>query len=628
MTQELKLKPKNAKSNLSRVESPTKKSAVESFRETHIKDTSTNKNILPEVNVEIEDPLISIKIPTPPLDFYNQPTSQAATSTKLEDPSLRCESLRRSIPLSENDIPTTFASLVSYAPMDAPVVFDKFNTNGLKSCLKQPGSVSTKRKNVEFRFDQLVETRYFVSDENKPPQIPVQPTQSLEEIELSICEEILRWDLKWLNMPTPPDEWKNTPMKSSYESLQQYKSLLRPLIRIEVLSKLKNSNSNRLHGEKEFFPLLVKSRQSQGNRIRFNFQSKELCSLSQGMLLILRVKDLTKASTASSEIDFFGYVRELKLVDIHLNVTVDIINRELPQNISVIKCKPLMNIFNDIKLMVATENIQESPLIERFLKPETNSLSSWPTDLNFETILDKDQKEIVNVITSECLTNRKIANIIALNSKAGTGKTKVLIESLISIIDCSRRDSEPKFSILVCAMSNILADLIALETSKHKILNKKSPSSKNQAIKKKESIKVARIGNRDKMSQEAQKMHVSQYETLKDYDVIFTTVTNSYELYNYKRNFDVCFVDDANCCIDSELAIILQFNITKLFLFGDLKQTQPLAHSHDLLDSRYDETLFKKLVKVFEEKQHEEKPILELTSQRRMTKELSEIVDK
>jgi hypothetical protein len=278
---------------------------------------------------------------------------------------------------------------------------------------------------------------------------------------------------------------------------------------------------------------------------------------------------------------------------------------------------------------VAIENIQEKPLIERFLKPDSNSLqSSWSTDLRFETVLDEGQKEIVNVITSECLSNRKTANIIALNSKAGTGKTKVLIESLVSIIDCSKRDSGVKFTILVCANSNVLVDFIALEISNHKALAKKEGYRRGVDVKKKELIRLARIGNRDKISREVQKMHVSQLETLKDYDIIFSTVTNSYELFNYKKDFDACFIDDANCCIDSELAILLQLNITKLFLIGDIKQSQRLANSQDLLDSKFDETFFTKMVNVFEDKTNEDKPILQLSNQHRMNKDLSEIVER
>lgn len=650
LTQELP-KLKNTKGTANRVESPTKKSAVEIFREKHVKSASSLDNVEPEVNVEIDDPLISIKIPTPPLDFYNRPTTSAsANASSKSDPPLSfyTEPLRRSPPIAEKDIPTTSASLepfpeVQYAPMDAPNVIETnttSNSNALKSCLKPPGFASTKHKKVSFRDDdQLVETRSFNSNQNDQEESPAMPKQPniiqkrlLKEIETLILEEILQWDIKWFKMPTPPDRWPNTTMKTSYESLEEYKNILKPLIRIEVLAKLEASNIPSNSG-KDFYPFVVASRQqTHGNCIRLSLthQTKDLSSFSQGMILILRMKDPTKAST---EIDYFGYVLELKPNDTNLIATVDIYTREFPQNISVVKCKPLMYIWNEIKSMVAIENIQENPLIERFLKPENNSLqSSWSTDLNFETILDKDQKEIVNVITTECLSNRKNANIIVLNSKAGTGKTMVLIESLISIIACSKRDSGTKFSILVCAMSNVHIDSIAVKTSQHKTLNKMtaSPSSKSQVTRKKEPIKLARIGNREKMSHDAQKMHVpsSQYETLKNYDVIFTTVTNSYELYNYKKDFDVCFVDDANCCIDSELAILLQFNITKLFLIGDIKQNQPLAHSPALLDSRYDETFFKKMVKVFERESREEKPILELTSQHRMSKELNEIVDR
>lgn len=334
------------------------------------------------------------------------------------------------------------------------------------------------------------------------------------------------------------------------------------------------------------------------------------------MIVILRVKDQKKAtSSTENENFFFGYVYDIN--DMKQTLTVDTMNKDWSQNLTVVKCKSLMYIRNDIKSMVAIENIEDIPLIQKFLKPALNKRESTCSanlneKLSHRIDLNDEQKKNVSVITSECLSNRKVSNIMALHSKAGTGKTKVLIESLVNIINFTRK-ADQKSSILVCAMSNVLTDLITMQTVNH------SGWPKN--------AKLARIGDREKISRDAQKHYVSDFEKLKDYDVIFTTVTNTYELFNFKKDFDICFVDDANCCIDSELAILLQLNITKLFLIGDIMQTQPMAQSQELLDSKYDEPFFARMINTFKDSSDEEKPILTLSSQERMHNELAEIVD-
>lgn len=196
---------------------------------------------------------------------------------------------------------------------------------------------------------------------------------------------------------------------------------------------------------------------------------------------------------------------------------------------------------------------------------------------------------MVNVITRECFINRENANVIALQSKAGTGKTTILIESIISIIYNSKRD-DIKNSILVCAMSNYCVDRIAVQTES------------SLRLKKFKKAKLARVGALDKMTDEAKKLHLSDLKNLKDYDVVFTTVNSAYDVYNYKKDFNVCFIDDANCCMDSELVILLQLNITKLFLIGDIYQTQPMVQSEELKNSKYDETFFARMINTFKDK--------------------------
>lgn len=612
-----------------------KKSAVSEFILKHVRNPSSKATS--ENDSALEDPLNNIQISAPTHDFFNQPIPNEGFYTQilpsndpvtinpprklsfsaLPPPPLLPPPPPPLLPPPTCEIKLQDFPKVPFAPTDAaPTIYESETRSkvGLVSILAPVLRSIKKKLRVRFKSDsELVKIYSF------PSNLPESLSQTsinrklLKDLELIVCEDLLNWDIQWLKQLESPEIWKNVPMKNRYESIDEYKDILKSLMRIEVLSKLKNSNKAGPHNssEKEFAAFTVKQSRKQGSN---HHHQLELSTHNnpkyfyRGMLIIMKIRDASK-----TDIDFFGYVSDVKNNDGNSAAFIEIIYKELPLNLSVVKCKSLMFIQNDIKSFVAVDNIQDVPIIHHIINPEINELkSNWSTDLEIATELDEEQIKIVNVITSDCLNNRKNANVIALQSKAGTGKTRILIESIISIINCSKRDGV-KFSILVCAMSNFCVDEIATKVNNH--------SAKNQ------SAKLARIGAIDKMSKEAKALRLHDLKDLKDCDVVFTTVNSAYDIYNYKKDFDVCFIDDANCCMDSELVILMQLNITKLFLIGDIYQTQPLAQSEDLLDSKYDETFFARMIHTFKDKGEEGKPILELTTQHRMANDLTNIVD-
>lgn len=602
--------------------SPTKKSAVNSFYEKFVRPPTSKTT----ATTEIDDPPINIEISAPTHDpfnqpistgFYNQISPSGPNVIKTTNPQPRKLSFSAAPPPPEFQL-EEFPK-VPFAPSEAAPHIIETELKSKINLISIMAPVLRKVKKtlrVCFKDDKdLVSIRSFPSSLPETLSQTTIQRKLLKDLETSVCDELLSWDIQWLKQLELPETWKNVSMKNSYESIDEYKGILKSLMRIELLSKLKSSNKTSHSNnstEKEFTAYPVK--QSRKQNINHHYQLELITNSNpkyfyRGMLIIMKIRDASR-----TDIDFFGYVSDVRNSDGNSAAFIEIIYKELPMNLSVVKCKSLMYIRNDIKSFVAIENIQEDvPIIHHIINPQNNKLiSNWSTDLQINTELDEEQKKIVNVITSDCLNNRKDANVIALQSKAGTGKTRILIESIISIINCSKRDGV-KFSILVCAMSNFCVDEIATQTNSH--------PSKNQ------SAKLARVGAIDKLSNEARKLRLHDLKALKDYDVVFTTVNSAYDIYNYKKDFDVCFIDDANCCMDSELVILMQLNITKLFLIGDIFQTQPMSQSQDLLDSKYDETFFARMINTFKDKEEEGKPILELTTQHRMADELTSVLD-
>lgn len=565
--------------------------------------------------MEIDDPVINLNIAPPTLDFYNQPITPAVgfyVSSSTASPSTsnfahQQRKLSFSSQLTLQEIPPVPLTSLEATP---PILERNIITNkSLKPILTTLVTSNKKKKRVHFKND-LVQVHYFECDKQESLSQTNIHRKSLKDLELSERERVLSWEVKWLRDLNLPDDWQNVAMKTKYESVEEYKNILKSLMRIEVLSKLKKSNTSSIQSTTDFISFMVHCRKQCGEKYHHQLElsnAKNPKYLYRGLLLIMRIKDANKVDA-----DIFGYVSEMKTKSSDDNpiAVVEIIYKDMPLNLSVVKCKSLGYLHNDIRGFVAVENLQDAPLVHKIIDPELNEMKTSEGDLNVVAAnLTSEQNKLVNVITQECFFNSD-ANIIALQSKAGTGKTKILIESIINIILNSKRDGI-KRSILVCAMSNYCIDAIANETQKHSMKPKKA--------------KLARVGDIDKVG--AKNLHLHDLKSINDFDVVFTTVNRAYDIYNYKKDFDVCFIDDANCCMDSELVILLQLNITKLFLIGDIHQTQPMAQSEELLHSKYDETFFARMINTFKDKPVEGKPILVLHEQHRMEKELAEIVD-
>lgn len=609
------------------------KSAADRFRERHVKETGCSQSQATSSQIngnsilfyganDADDLQINIEVQPPTLNVFNQPMSSIPQVTPHELPS--------------EVVKTPTASIAPFplVILDPTVLERTKGTDELISILKPPLDPKKKHYRVSFR-DPIYDIReirpYIVENDHYEGQhnfTSSQPRTPLKDLEISIAEEIMGWHTDWLELPHIPEQWKIRAMKTTYESLEEYKEILSALIRVELFSKMKNSSIEIAKGmdfylknghSKEWTQFLLRSKNLHGNGQRLVLdwynQNTKNSIFKNGLLLIVRVNQTTKNSIAlqqpPKDILFFGYVTATS----ESTLTIDAMVRDLPPNLSALKCKPLLYINNEIRSMVAIMNLLDTDLIRKFLNPGLNKLLTSVDDNSFlkiDSVLDEKQKQMVNVITAECLKEQNDSNIITLCSMAGTGKTRMLIESLVNTIRCSKKDGRP-CSILVCTMSNVLTDQIATQTAAHRSLHKND--------------KLARIGEFKEIGLAAQKLHRRIDDNLKSYDVIFTTVTHAHEIYNYIDHFDICFIDDANMVIDSELVILLQFNIKKLFLIGDIMQTQPMIESSELKNSKYDETCFARMVNFFKNIHDENKPILQLKSQHRMCNELTKIVE-
>ncbi|XP_057331672.1 uncharacterized protein LOC130671649 isoform X2 [Microplitis mediator] len=238
--------------------------------------------------------------------------------------------------------------------------------------------------------------------------------------------------------------------------------------------------------------------------------------------------------------------------------------------------------------------------------------------------LNSKQLEIMARIVKTVEENKP--KICIVSGPAGTGKSKVIMNSIFSMI--SRKSTD---RILVCAQSNLAIDSIVLQ-----LLDEK-PKLEKKNIK----FNLIRLGSEEKMNvlvkpvsfltltKDVDNNKKTDFvsELLSNSNVIVSTLMTCQSSYyrNYLKNLkiSVCIVDEASQASELETFLPLRLDVKILFLVGDPKQFKPRLNSEEARKiQNLDKSLLHRVQKVFEKKN--KTPVLMLDTQYRMVKAIAQ----
>lgn len=500
----------------------------------------------------------------------------------------------------------------------------------LKSILTPVSSSKKNEKRVSFNkvlFSVREIPKINASDDEEPliEQFKVS-TETVEPIE-KILFEILTWSPSWLEQKrgdiNRPKKWKFRPMLQSYESLDQYKQILNPIMNMELLSNVASKYDNVVSANKQKWSTLKIIFCSKISGSLFCFQvTGELKdnrkNYTIGTLIIVKVSDKQK------ETKFFGYITEQIDRNNKFNIqsAIDEINYSLVSNANKVDILPIMYLRSELKSLLSLNQLTETEIMMKILKPELNKpVVTVNPDTDGLINLNKSQSEISCRIVEDLLNNKE-AKVIALQGGPGTGKTKVIVACVMKIISKSKNNCK----ILICSKSNACINEITVHLNSLSIENK---------------FQLVRFGNQERISKAVIQVSLNQLANqylnnttennnfqkakiavIQMADVVCTTINSSYDLINeYKKHFDVCFIDEASQFTDSDLMIPVQSGFRKLVLIGDPKQLQPNVNAKELKNLNFEVSLLERMVKICDSNS-KKNSVLTLTIQHRMNPEI------
>ncbi|XP_057331941.1 uncharacterized protein LOC130671857 [Microplitis mediator] len=295
---------------------------------------------------------------------------------------------------------------------------------------------------------------------------------------------------------------------------------------------------------------------------------------------------------------------------------------KIPASISV---ETIWGISPYLKLIDSLINLPNSPLCDAILKPSINDyeFSIINNDDKFEIVtadnLNQKQLEIVGKIVKT--VEDKKTGIYMVSGPAGTGKTKVIVNSVLTMIH--RKSTE---QMLICAHSNLAIDSIVLQ------LLKEQSRLKNQGIE----FTIVRIGITESMNESVRQVSISRFSSkmrrdeksslLKQYNIIAGTLSSyqSYFMQSYIKymKIPICIIDEAPQASECHSFLPLMLGVKTLILVGDSKLLWPKFYSEGIKNNDLDQSLFARAEKIF--KGTEKNPILSLDVQYRMDESIAQ----
>ncbi|CAD6219149.1 GSCOCG00004829001-RA-CDS [Cotesia congregata] len=471
-------------------------------------------------------------------------------------------------------------------------------------------------------------------------------------VRLKFLHQILQWKPQWFlnkNATSIFTSLKLTQPKLSYENFEEYCQVQLPLLVYEFWNDLVEFHST-LDDNDEVKPqslelfkiplfnrcLKVNPDDDTNDRI-YRFKARAKIS-SDTNVWFPRHSTLIKFKNPSAENQeqyaYIDYLTRQKVEDkpeyelLYELVTKYMRKNNIPDSIVVepvkMKISLTLNYLNSLVLL------EKSPLCVAILKPTFN-------DHEFSPINDKDQ---IKPVTKDKLDSKQLeamarivktvedkkSKICLVSGPAGTGKSKLIINSVLSML--SRKSTD---RILVCGQSNLTIDSIVLQ-----LLDEKS-AMKEKGIE----CKVLRLGPEEKMNElvkpvsfisltksvDANKKSEYIQKLMLNSNVIVSTLMSCRAAYyrNHLQdlNISVCIIDEASQASELETFLPLKLGVRMLFLVGDPHQFKPRVHSEEVMKVlNLDKSFFHRVHKIFEKK--DKTPILSLNTQYRMTKAISQ----
>ncbi|CAO1322922.1 unnamed protein product, partial [Diamesa hyperborea] len=456
------------------------------------------------------------------------------------------------------------------------------------------------------------------------PTETVEPIEPIEPID-KILTEVLSWCPSLLDTKkgeeNHPKNWNFTPMLQSYESLQQYKNILGSILNMELLCNIRgkyatilNSNKTKWTSFKKIFSAKLSSSlfciQVTGE-IKDNRKNYTI-----GSLIIVRL------TIKHNETKFFGYISEPidRNNTLKVQCFVDDVNFSLVLTENKVDIFPIMYLRSELKSLMALHQLKETDIMMKVLKPELNKdVAIVDPSRDGILSLNPSQTEICCRIVED-LVNNEDAKVIALQGGPGTGKTKVIAASVMKIIKNTKN-----CTILICSKSNACINEITVLLISLFIENK---------------INLVRFGNRERISDAVNKVSLNELANqymkpsngcnfqqaknavIQRAEVVCTTLNSSYDLINeYRKHFDVCFIDEASQFTDADLIIPVQCGFRKLVLIGDSKQLQPNVNAKELKNLNFEISLLERMNNIANSSSNRN-PVLTLKIQHRMNPEI------
>ncbi|XP_031633445.1 uncharacterized protein LOC116347127 [Contarinia nasturtii] len=272
------------------------------------------------------------------------------------------------------------------------------------------------------------------------------------------------------------------------------------------------------------------------------------------------------------------------------------------------------NVNQCIRLYETIFNARHSSLFEEIINPSEMHCLQFGVELNPQNCiypLNEEQHNTFSKIVNNTIEALNGGNAFAtvINGGPGTGKSKLLIETLIELVR-SENFNKKGFKILVTGATDDDVDAIGYWVDKYRNDEKQSGKITRQM---REQLKFVRYGNvpdslvskyiaqyqaRDLANRSSNPCFDRYQEILQTAKIIFAPNEMLIQLKKYVDKIDVILFENASECDEMNSTVPLLFSPSSLVMFGDSNRNP--KDSRDLISkypkSNTNQSMFKRLL--------------------------------
>lgn len=439
-----------------------------------------------------------------------------------------------------------------------------------KSILTMPLDRLNRKKSVRFNDNlkqvKIYEREYeFIEDLNPPnPKISIEQlkTQRSSATDAATSRSFSTFVDFILNLNVNElaihDSNTNKIKPTVVQNLEDYKSTMKIKLENEVKMKIWTS----MKAESDFMNLAITGKKNNGfGRIELILSSSNVFHVLPRSFIYFRYK----TNVDSKEQNFLGFVSNVFQLAFSVEAKVPY---ESFNDVAVLKSRIVLKNCNDFKSFVALSSIEDSLMMSEIIDPLKMKISDdgnyQLSEIHPDQPLKPDQEKCIRQIAS------KAAGLVIIKGAPATGKTKVLVGSIEEIFRKAKQNNMSPPDVLICCPHKGSVEDVASSILKHVT---------NLGVKLLQVGKVIGVlgefslRNQTKKAEDEQE-HDRRWEDVRPgiiagANIIVATTLSSYELRNTGKRFDICFVDNASECTETELLIPLHLNFPKLVLIGD-----------------------------------------------------------